>query len=793
MADVEDAKMDVDGDGVSPKNDAPIEQAIQQPFGAVNNRIGSLDLRADPDAQATVTDFLDFTEYLPSDMVRSLTLIGKLDQTYIDASHNLDDLTTTWGKLPTLTGDYRPTPKRLRADISRNLNRALSSRAYAHAEATRMTDNVNRHYNRAKTILSKLQTMLKNYPENEEPKSPVASKSPQLVRAPKVTLRIGEGGPKVRRQRVPRITVPGEVLAPYELDYDVYSDESDESSSESESDTPPRATPAPRIRLVQKGQRVPKAERPPKASRVPVPHHSHPVVAPLPPPEDAEIGGPHLPWLALSDYELNRLRKRMKKNPAWEPSTSMILRELETLGRGPTAFKAAKKKAQDEGQNFEAKLPEPNVDPRTGEKGYPIGALSEEALEAEGISQPNRGMKLNVYKKQKKELAKLAAEEAEESARKMAEAAKLFMNGHSGSTPSIAGSAADVAKDTPKTASKSKSKTKPNSNKRKRESVTDVETIKPEGEDSPPMRPQAKRTKTETPVPPPNLNAASTVSEKPHTETPIHPPQLTPAGTVVKSTTPVPIPHHSQSQEPTIVAAPRTAATSPTGSTAGVTTTTVPTKPAAETHIPPPILSPKKSTTPILPPVRETIKRETRGDAAKKTQQQTEQPAPSAPLVALPVSRGATPRTTTPAPEVQVLRPRSRGKAMSQEPQPSLAADRPRRASTARNTPAPEVRQPSKRAKRPAPGVVSTTNAGRSSAVGKRKAAPKRKARAAQKKDKVQPAETEMEEVDDDGNPIDPDEPRYCLCNRVSFGEMIECDSDVSFAICRAQCNVNTN
>jgi hypothetical protein len=31
--------------------------------------------------------------------------------------------------------------------------------------------------------------------------------------------------------------------------------------------------------------------------------------------------------------------------------------------------------------------------------------------------------------------------------------------------------------------------------------------------------------------------------------------------------------------------------------------------------------------------------------------------------------------------------------------------------------------------------------------------------------------------VDDDGNPIDPDEARYCLCNRVSFGTMIACEN----------------
>ena len=36
-------------------------------------------------------------------------------------------------------------------------------------------------------------------------------------------------------------------------------------------------------------------------------------------------------------------------------------------------------------------------------------------------------------------------------------------------------------------------------------------------------------------------------------------------------------------------------------------------------------------------------------------------------------------------------------------------------------------------------------------------------------------------EVDDEGNVIDPLEERYCLCNRVSFGTMIQCDNvDVS-------------
>lgn len=51
--------------------------------------------------------------------------------------------------------------------------------------------------------------------------------------------------------------------------------------------------------------------------------------------------------------------------------------------------------------------------------------------------------------------------------------------------------------------------------------------------------------------------------------------------------------------------------------------------------------------------------------------------------------------------------------------------------------------------------------------VGKKK---KRKARQTQQRSETPPEETD---------PIDPDEPRYCLCDQVSFGEMILCDNDL--------------
>jgi len=802
------------GDDISPKNTTSMEQTISQSLGPMNNPLDAISLRADPDAQATVTDFLDFTEYLPSDMMRSLTLIGQLDQTYLKSSSKVDELTTAWSQLPSLPAEGRPSPVQLRADISEKLGHAVSSRTYAHAEATRMAENVNRHYTRAKFILSKLQTMLENYPPPEEQKSPVASKSPQTVRV-RAPARTGEDGQKIRRQRVPRITVPGEVLAPYEIDLNFYSDDSDVSSSSEESDTPPRRTPArstpgapSRIRLLTKGQKVLKppktpktaSSRPPRPVTVNIPGSTAgPPVILQPPPENAVPGSVDAPWLQLTPYELARLRKRMKKNAVWTPSETMINRELKVLGRGQDAYWTAKKKAEEEGRPFDNNhVPTLVVDDESGQKHLPEGAISLDAAEA--LPESNKGMKLNEAKKLKREaMAKQAAEEAEAQQKKFTEAAMRLMGiaTFPASTPD-----ASSAKGNGKSKSSASKSTQP-SNKRKRDAI-EGEAEGTDAQETPNSKVlvNVKRVKTETPVPPPQLTPHG--NSQPRSTTPIPPPLLTPSGHIPQSTTPVPIPIPPQSQESAAAAKPSPSpSATPAAANVTVTTTTIPTKPPAETQtpIPPPVIEKRKSTTPILPPVRDHPKRETRGDVAKKMQQQPIGAAqPSFSSAATPVqAKRPTSRGPTLTPELQnqtaqagmaqavaahgqtqaqgSRRPPSRGKAMSQEPVPTLAADRPRRASTARNTPAPEAPRQNKR-KRPAPGVVSTTSSGGNSAVGKRKAAPKRKARA--KKDKHQAEE--MEEVDDEGNPIDPDEARYCLCNRVSFGTMIQCDNmDVSF------------
>lgn len=759
------AKME-EGEQLSPRQTSMHDAALESLDSIQNGLV------PDPDSASTVTDFLEFTEHLPADMTRSLTLIGKLDRNYADASSAVHDLTKLWGQLPSLPADNKkPQAVRLRAEIADEMGRAYNSRLLSHAEALRSAENVNRHFNRLMLITAKLRNMYQTYPaEDDTNKSSVATaRSPQATRSNK--RQQPAGGDKGRRPRGPRITVPGEVLAPYEVGYDTYSGESDSSQDEEheEETVPPRRTPAAARASSQKprgrkavAEKVPKTPRPPKlktpkaaASQGPGPAAAGaapgmpPFTTPLrPPPEDAVIGSEHKPWLQLTQYELAKLRKRMKKNSSWVPSETMVNRELKTLGRGYHAWSSAKKKAEEEGLPFEPTLPQPIVDDATGSEHLPMGAVTmDSAIAAEDKTLTNRGHELNKAKKIKKDrLSDQAAREAEESAKRFAQLAKNFHQ---------------VSFQPPQPSSQPKAKnTKRQQKKRKRDSISDVDAEKPDPAG-------LKRSKTETPVPiPQHINLPR--------HPPAQPPQLTPGGTqVLHSTTPVPIPVPGLDQSIMVGAKSSGAASPEPSADTGTTTTVVPTKAPADANIP------------ILPPVRETRAREARA------KEKAAAPAP----IKTAGSRGNTPSVATPATETpSSRRPGSRGQAAGHESgqqQPGLAAERPRRASTARNTPAPEppLRLTNKRTKRPAPGIISrTSSGGNNSAITKRKAAPRKSKRGgsgggsgAPKKERGQTAEAEAEaevEVDEEGNVIDPNEARYCLCNRVSFGTMVQCEND---------------
>lgn len=761
---------------LSPRQKASsMHEAIESLDSINNGSLGALDGRADPDAQATVTDFLEFTEHLPADVMRSLTLIGTLDQQHSRASLRLHELARQWGQLPSLPPEEKPQPVQLRADISEELNRVLTSRVYSHAEAVRMAENVNRHVNRLTLIHAKLRNMLEKYPADDVRRSPVATRSPLVTRG---TKRQPAGAERGRRPRGPRITVPGDVLAPYDVGYDTDSDESESSEDEDEEEevAVSRRTPAARggsqkprgSRKVN--EKTPKTSKPKNqkasqgqnagAANIPagLPSRAAPLV---PPPENVVVGSEDAPWLQLTQWELSKLRKRMKKNSSWVPSETMIHKELKTLGRGYDGWATAKKQAEDEGRPFETTLPQPIVDDATGSEHLPMGAVTlDSAIAAEDRNLTNRGHELNKAKKIKKDrMSDIAAKEAEESARKFALMARNFQ---------VSFQQPQSSQQTAVTAASGK---RQQQKKRKRDSVTEADAEKPDTA-------SLKRSKTETPVPiPPHINLPRSQ------QTSVPPPQLTPGGSQIpQSTTPVPIPMPPGQEQSIITVGTKSTAVSPAPSAdASTTTTIVPTKAPADEGP----QSPIKSTTPIVPPGRETRAREAKNQAKEK--------AAALPPIKTSGSRGNTPSATTPGPESSSRRPSSRGQQQGPDAaQPAgLAADRPRRASTARNTPAPEpmsaVRQPSKRTKRPAPGIISRTNSGGNSAITKRKAAPKKSKRgAARKKDDrgagQASAEAEAEvEVDEDGNVIDPQEQRYCVCNRVSFGTMVLCENvDVS-------------
>ncbi|KAK6335321.1 hypothetical protein TWF718_010751 [Orbilia javanica] len=107
--------------------------------------------------------------------------------------------------------------------------------------------------------------------------------------------------------------------------------------------------------------------------------------------------GRRLPWFELQPLELAVLRKRMKKNSSWQPSDAMMLKQLEMLGRGVRGFR---KWARRTGQN-RAEIEKVLEGGEGLANGIAIGALKR--------SQDNKGMRLNVMKRAKREREKAEA------------------------------------------------------------------------------------------------------------------------------------------------------------------------------------------------------------------------------------------------------------------------------------------------------------------------------------------------------------------------------------------------
>ena len=284
---------------------------------------------SDPDAQATVTDFIDYTEYLPSDLVRSLTLIRGLDETYLNASATVHELTKTYGSLPSIPPESRPEAATLRKQISEHLTRAINARESAYAESCRLYDAVDRHFDRLGGIKSKLDTLLNNFAADVAAKESMAEgkqaaddrKAGERTGGPKITLRFdgtrqrGDIEDEIRTQKEKKRGGGSRVDRGRKSDAAIASTE--QPGADDERASAALATPK-KKGTVKKGQKNRPAPRQPGGS---VPRAtpagleastSHALATLEPPPDDAQPGSEHMPWLRLTDWEMARLRKKMK-------------------------------------------------------------------------------------------------------------------------------------------------------------------------------------------------------------------------------------------------------------------------------------------------------------------------------------------------------------------------------------------------------------------------------------------------------------------------------------------------
>ncbi|KAM0719822.1 hypothetical protein Q7P37_003957 [Cladosporium fusiforme] len=650
----------------------------------------------DPDIQATLSDFLTYTEHFPSHVTRALALIEQQTAKAERKIANIHRDTTLYALLPTLARDARPDPVELRKNISYALEEAERACRMRVEEAVRLEDMAKREADRLDHVVGKLKEQ--PMPPSRDP-TPAAEEqrpltSPNLKRESRLGIRsdeikVAEKSSKrfltdkaASKLRGRKIMVPGEVLPPPDPNAPVesMSDWTSPRVSPPVEEAPARTlkptTPRPRSRTpkppkqdkdkdkdrvdkdkdkIEKSPRTPKSRGPRQPGQPGTNAHSalagistsNALLALKPPPDDAVKGSKWMPWMRLTEWEMAKLRKRMKKNAIWVPSLTMVRRELKNLGRGAGYRDSAKVAAEAAGEPF---VDEPgDTDPTkvevSGDEQATITAMlgnttytdQDEDADAELI---NRGMRLNEAKKLKR--ARMLEEQKE--------------------------AAAQLAREQGTEAPELDVKSPSDAKKRKRESTPARTTLEATLETPDPLSktgPPPKKLKISLPTAPASI-AGSKIP-------------LAPAGV---------------SASPKASAA-RRAATPPVSKRPSL------------------ILKASKAVSEEPPNRRTSLRRGSNGS--------------------VPIG--------------------------DEEPSASTS------------------KAPSRRSKRPAPGVI--TNGDNESAkvgVSKRKSAPKKKAAASKPQTpttaSMPPAPEEEQEL------IDPLEPRYCMCGDVSWGTMIACDNE---------------
>ncbi|KAF1970213.1 hypothetical protein BU23DRAFT_474884 [Bimuria novae-zelandiae CBS 107.79] len=746
---------------------------------------------ANPDAQTTVNDFLDYTEFFPSDLVRSLRLIGDLDKTYIDATQAVHQLTLKYGKLPTIPASERPDPVALRKQIAQALDNAIYARESSYAEASRLYEVAERHKHRIGIIKRKLQAQPEP-PSRDPTPVPVSPQAPRLLNRSFATphLRLTfdgrHGGSSTARSR-DRKKLPGVRIRTAS-----FSD-----SDDSEVRSNPDAAAAPK-RLKDRQEKAPKPQkvrvRPPGSgtnvhSSFAGISTSNALARLSPPPDNARPGSRWAPWFKLTEYEMAVLRKKMKKNAVWTPSETMIKRVLEAGKRGQEAYEREKRRCEEAGEEF---LDEEPAAPSLRSKNPPaaestpaaklagavIASASTDALPTSVEPRRDtengeldalqgtlelRDTRQSTRDSQRRQAAR-DAQELENTTRRIKEAAD-WMQELSFST----------------LASYKKPPPKP-SHKRKRDSTPEptVETPREAtrepslaSQDSEIKPPESKRLRS-------NPSAASAGASTPQNLTPIaHSPGVK---------TPVPFPETSKTTTTQVPLAPAgpgtpTSVGIPPAAVASQPSTPVATSPAVETAAEAP-------TSPTVAPPAPAHSHVTA--ASSRPRRESVAPPKAEPASPPPISEppARKQKAATPAPEagppapVPATRARtsrpssSRGhvptpKAQSEEPKPNeqgQSAREHRRHSiftqSAIAAPTPASTRTSTRRKPPPKGEITNGEGGQKTVT------KVNRAQGNKNKKKKKPEE-DSEPVED----IDQDAERYCICDDVSYGSMILCDN----------------
>ena len=730
----------------------------------------------DPDAQALLNDFIDYTGFFPSDLKRSLTLVGKLNESYVDATAKVHDLTTTYGNLPSLTVAQRLDPQLVRRNISAALDYAIHCRESAYAEANRLYLITERQCARISTTKQKLQQL--PLPPSPEP-SPVSA--PGQIQSARTRRVAADGehrsGIKLHLDST-RVAYRHTSAASQQKGRDRAkvaaggdSVESNVSCSNTEGHGPGSASSTelsdgdmsevcgdahdscqddraaagkkfkttkiriPKIPKVQNGTGHDSANTDGLAAL----STSNMLANLEPPPADAKPGSKYAPWYKLTEWEMARLRKRMKKNAIWNPSDTMIRRELTDMGRGRENYEKAKAHAEATSEVF---LDEDPIDPT--KKVLGPGEISFSPLSKEDLQLVNRGMRLNEAKKLKKET--LAREQAARDAMEIEEASRKIADaGHSMKSLFTRSSGIVVASSLPSSPVKVKN-TSGQARKRKREGSFEGNGNGREG------------------VPVPALDANGQAPKR------------------LKIAPPKPLTLSNSN--------PRSRHHVPSASSA--TTTKVPLAPIDSF-----VANGADSTI-----RRATVHSSTPFDSLKKVSTPTTA-ATSRPRRTSGMSKAMTPDPSSLSFRSTNVRLRSRGdatsagaKAASAEP-PNKGERRElrglRRGSNASLPTSPRAsnaRANVRRGKKAPPGLITAgEDGGTKVSVGKRKAAPKKRGSTADKKRNDKDSDP-AERIDsgEAGEDVDPNEERYCYCVDVSYGTMIACEADdvsIIFLYCR--------